>query len=111
MREILFRGKRIDNGEWVYGYYKVGINGRTTIFDLSSESLHIVIPETVGQYTGINDKYGYKVFEHDKLRGRLFMCTDGVVNYESGIFKVSGVSLCSFFRHEIEVIGNVHDGE
>jgi len=67
MREILFRGKRDDTGEWIYGYYKVGMTGRTTIYTLE-ECLHEVIPETVGQYVGLTDKKENKIFEGDIVR-------------------------------------------
>ena len=49
MRDILFRGKRLDNGEWVYGFYCVD-------------------PSTVGQYTGLKDKNGKRIFEGDIIR-------------------------------------------
>jgi len=62
MREIKFRGKRKDNGEWVYGYYvfsenyqKLLKNGAHLIFNLDDKTVYQVIPETVGQFTGLYD--------------------------------------------------------
>ena len=110
MREILFRGKRLDNGEWVEGNLFVSdTDGRTYIL-AGSRTITIeweVDPSTVGQYTGLKDKNGRRIFDGDilTLRGG----RPRVVRFEDGTFILEYSSIQMRFANKFEVIGNVHD--
>ena len=124
MREFLLRGKRTDNDEWI-------TDSETYIRDgdgiwLSDENLNVVtvIPETVGQYTGLTDKNGKKIVERDICRFKRFndiYIGKIVFNVKTASFVMWYQSIVGAYGEKathkmllsvcdgIEVIGNIHD--
>ena len=139
MREILFRGKRLDNGEWVEGSFCMdaceqfnglcGVDGFIRLYDKTKGKMqsHEVDRETVGQYTGLKDKNGKRIFEGDIVAqnwydydeprddsfGKVvfceYDCSFSVMDVNKDGFMPLG--RCGSYHWEVEVIGNIHDNQ
>lgn len=120
MREILFRGQTTVTKRWIYGFYGENSGtGQSYIREKDDCCYVLVIPETIGQYTGLIDKNGTKIFEGDIVIVDMVHTPKmtGIVEYHKDFFggKFEGVTptqhcLDYAMRNgEVEVIGNIHD--
>lgn len=125
MREILFRGKMIDTNKWIIGYFAIGqSDGLSYIIPINNsyESAKVVYDETVGQYTGLQDKNGNKIFEGDILElYDQFIKYRGIVEFRHSAFIIKyGNRMTTLYEIErqnhfnsglwnLNVIGNIYD--
>lgn len=123
LREIIFRGKRIDNGDWVYGDYASSGCGIVCMEYLNEhgdagEVFHPVDLKAIGQFTGLTAK-GKKIFEGDIVKGLFLfgMEIKAVVAFQDGAFGLQWnrgsvkefsafTSICNV---KYEIVGNIHD--
>ena len=136
MREILFRGKRVDNGEWIEGLliktktefdniyvwnYAIQYHCPTNGTSYRYETVEVA-PETIGQFTGQTDRNDVKIFEGDIYKDKIYSGTPGVWNRFIGIieyrfdaFKVAGINRYEGLHADLyqtgEVIGNIYDNQ
>ena len=126
-RIILFRG-RTECGAWIEGSlldYQSGekaiLNRGFSKYGYEATEIYkrsMVIPETVGQFTGLHDKNGAKIFEGDKLNWIQFNFTV-VCEWDKDLSKfflkapnkLDSIGITRFTRNEFEIIGNIHEGD
>ena len=134
MEKVIFRGKRVDNDEWVYGFYFERVRGKDVaanvdkrcfiLYETWDEGFIVteVKPETVGQFTNLKDKDGKMIFEGDIVKTKWTIDNNSIYEVcfseaRCGWFPFACGDGCGCCEHEVEdpeyveMIGNIYDNK
>ena len=114
MRDILFKSKRVDNGEWTEGYFFKTWDKVFLLWGMTGDcpNMEEVVPETVGQYTGIKDDQDVRIFEGDIVESPYG--TQGFIEWQNAecAFLVNiGDDWQTMDDCPYEVVGNIYDNK